>query len=117
MGINRIIYNLCAGMSEAAETIEQCVERELYEETGLKIDEMIEILPPSYSAVAISDIKTHIAILKATGDFEDHSSDNEEISAAFYSKEDVTTLLKTEEFSSRAQIIAYFFVMGVFDAI
>ena len=31
MGINRTVYNLCAGMLEPDETIEECIARELYE--------------------------------------------------------------------------------------
>ena len=38
MGVNRCIYNLCAGMLEADESIEECISRELYEETGLKLE-------------------------------------------------------------------------------
>ncbi|MDD6805032.1 MAG: NUDIX hydrolase, partial [Clostridiales bacterium] len=34
MGVNRSIYNLCAGMIEEGESIEACIARELYEETG-----------------------------------------------------------------------------------
>lgn len=109
MGINKSIFNLCAGMLEDGETIEECIARELYEETGLKVRRIIDILPASYSAVAISDTKTHIVFVEAEGEFEDHSSDNEMIEAGFYTKEEVSELLKTEEFSSRAQIIAYFF--------
>lgn len=109
MGVNRTIYNLCAGMLEAGETIETCIERELYEETGLKIKEIKAILPPSFSAVGISDITTYIAFVEAEGDFEDHTSENEQISAAFYTKEEVKELLETEPFSSRAQMAAYFF--------
>ena len=50
MGINRTIYNLCAGMIESGETIEQCIKRELYEETGLKVKKIKKILPPSFAA-------------------------------------------------------------------
>lgn len=112
MGVNRYIYNLCAGMKEPGESIEACMERELYEETGLKISRIIDILPPSFSAVAISDVKTGIAFVEADGEFADHTSENEEIGAAFYSREEVKKLLQTEEFSSRAQIAAYFFALG-----
>lgn len=111
MGINKSIFNLCAGMMEDSETIEECIRRELYEETGLSVKYIKEILPPSYSAVAISDIKTYIAFVEAEGDFEDHSSDNEHIEASFYTKEEVRNLLKEYEFSSRAQMAAYFFTM------
>ncbi len=109
MGVNKTIYNLCAGMIEEGESIEACISRELYEETGLSVKKIKAILPPSYSAVAISDTKTYIAFVEAEGHMEDHTSDNEEISAAFYTKEEVQKLLETEEFSSRAQLAAYFF--------
>ena len=63
--------------------------------------------------MAISDTKTSIVFVEAEGEFEDHTSDNEWIEAGFYTKEEVRELLKTAEFSSRAQIIAYFFARGV----
>lgn len=110
MGVNKFIYNLCAGMLEEQETIENCIARELYEETGLQISKIIDILKPSYSAVAISDTKTYIAFVEAFGVFEDHSSDNEFIQAQFYTKSEVAELLRTQEFSSRAQLAAYNFV-------
>ncbi len=113
MGVNKIVYNLCAGMIEEEESLEQCIRRELYEETGLQVKRIIDILPASYAAVAISDTKTSIVFVEAEGEFEDHTSDNEWIEAGFYTKEEVRELLKTAEFSSRAQIIAYFFARGV----
>lgn len=109
MSVNKVIFNLCAGMIEPGESIEDCIRRELYEETGLLVKEVLDILPPSYSAVGFSDTKTHIAFVEAKGELSDHTSDNEWIQADFYSKEEVAGLLKTEEFSSRSQTIAYFF--------
>lgn len=113
LSINKEIFNLCAGMLEEGETIEQCIERELYEETGLHIKKVLSILPPSFSAVGFSDTKTYIAFVEAEGVFEDHTSDNEEISARFYTREEVKKLLETEEFSSRSQMAAYFFISGI----
>lgn len=121
MGVNKKIYNLCAGMLEAEETIEECIHREFFEETGLTIKKIKTILPPSYSAVAISDTKTYIAFVEADAEecsstdticSEDHSSENEEIEAAFYTREEVKAMLQTEEFSSRAQLAAFYFVYG-----
>ena len=109
MGVNRTIYNLCAGMIEQGETIEDCISRELWEETGLKVARIKKILPASFAAVAISDTTTYIAFVEAEGQIEDHTSDNEQIKASFYTKEQVKMLLETESFSSRAQIAAYFF--------
>ncbi len=109
MSINKTIYNLCAGMLEKGETIEECIRRELYEETGLSVKEIKDILPASYAAVGISDVKTHIVFIEAEGTLGDHTSENESIQAQFYTKEEVREMLKTEEFSSRSQTIAYFF--------
>ena len=112
MGVNRYIYNLCAGMIEEGESMEECITRELYEETGLSVKRIRTILPPSFAAVAFSDVKTQIAFVEAEGNFEDHTSDNEQIDAKFYSREEVRELLETEEFSSRAQMAAYFFTIN-----
>lgn len=109
MGVNRLIYNLCAGMIEEGESLEECIQRELYEETGLSVKKIRNILPPSFAAVAFSDVKTQIAFVDVEGSFEDHTSENEQINASFYSREEVHDLLETEEFSSRAQIAAYLF--------
>jgi len=109
MGINKTVYNLCAGMIEDGESMEDCIEREIFEETGLTVTKIHKILPASYSAVAISDIKTNIAFVEVDGEITDHSSVNEEIRADFYSKEEILSLLETEEFSSRSQIVAYMF--------
>lgn len=109
MGINREVYNLCAGMLEKDESIEDCIARELYEETGLKVKKIKRILPPSFAAVAISDTTTYIAFVEVDGTLEDHTSENEQIVAKFYTKEEVKSLIENEPFSSRAQIAAYFF--------
>lgn len=112
MAVGRNIYNLCAGMLEEGERIEDCIRRELYEETGLRLKKIHKILPAAFAAVSLSDIKNQIAFVEVEGEFGDHSSDNEEIRAALYAKEEVAALLETEEFSSRAQIVAYFFSEG-----
>ncbi len=118
MGVNKTIYNLCAGMLEQGESIEECISRELYEETGLKVKKIKKILPPSFAAVAISDTTTYIAFVEAVEDIEesqcnDHSSENEQIKACFYTRNEVKKLLETEPFSSRAQLAAYFFAEQV----
>lgn len=111
MGVNRTVYNLCAGMIEQGESIEECVQRELYEETGLKVRQIKKILPPSFAALAISDTTTYIAFAEVedTRDGQDHFSENEQIESAFYTREEVWRLLETEPFSSRAQLAAYYF--------
>ena len=43
MSINKAIFNLCAGMQEKGETIEECIRRELYEETGLFVKKVLSL--------------------------------------------------------------------------
>ena len=151
MSINRTIYNLCAGMLEEGESVEDCARRELYEETGLRVARFIDILPPSYSAVGFSDTATWLVFLEAEGNPRtvpagaapagaacaepapadaacaepacakpacsgsscgSRLSENEEISADFYTREQIGEMLKTETFSSRSQTVAWFFKNG-----
>ena len=120
MSINRTIYNLCAGMLEEGESVEDCARRELYEETGLRVARFLDILPPSYSAVGFSDTATWLVFLEAEGTPRTGAacvdcprlSENEEISADFYTREQIGEMLKTETFSSRSQTVAWFFKNG-----
>lgn len=113
MAINRSVYNLCAGMINEGESIEDCVKRELYEETGLKVKEIKKILPASYAAVAISDIMTNIVYVEAEGEISsEYASENEEIKAAFYDADELAAMLETEAFSSRSQLAAYQFCLS-----
>lgn len=113
LGVNQTIYNLCAGMVEADEDIYDAMSRELYEETGLRIKKVIEVLPPCFAAVGVCDIMNQIAFLEVEGTIEDHTSANEEIDAAFYTKEEVSKLIESEKFSARAQVCSYFFTRGL----
>lgn len=111
MGVNQEIYNLCAGMTEEGESIEDCIHRELFEETGLKVKQINCILPPSFAAVAISDVTTHLAFVEVEGEIcPKHLSENEQIKAAFYDRDTLLNMIMSgTSFSSRAQVTAYFF--------
>ena len=50
------------------------------------------------------------AFVEVEGEIEEHSSVNEDIEAHLFSKEEVKELLSKEEFTSRAQLAAYYFV-------
>ena len=113
MSINKSIYNLCAGMLEKGETIEQCIERELFEETGLCVKKVLKILPPSFAAVGFSDTTTYFAFVETEGEITDNTSVNEKITPGFFTKDEVAVLLENEEFSSRSQMAAFYFSLGM----
>lgn len=116
MGVNRSVYNLCAGLLEPGETIENCVRRELFEETGLSVRRIRKIFPPSFASVAISDVVTQFVLIDACGDLScENTSDNEEIRPVLFTKDETEKLLLTETFSSRAQLAAFCFARGGFD--
>lgn len=116
MAVNRYVYNLCAGMAEKGETVEEAVERELFEETGLKVTKFIDILNPCFEAVALADVRSSLAVVRVDGKITQRGEEeNESIEAGFYTKQQVADLLKNETFSARSQIAAYFFSKGMMD--
>lgn len=97
------VYNFPAGFIDEGETIEIAGARELYEETGLTLDHIEHISRDSYTAIGISNEKTACIIGTASGDFKKSSSENEEIHAGWFTKEQIKKLLKTENFATQTQ--------------
>ncbi len=101
------VYNFPAGLIDPGETPEVAAGRELWEETGLHLDEVEDYIPGSYSAVGFSNEKNVVIVGKASGEFEKSTSSVEEISAAWYTKAEIRELLKNEVFSARSQMYCY----------
>lgn len=114
LSVNRWIYNFPCGLIDKGETAEEAAKRELMEETNMEIEEIIKVLPPSFSAMGISDEKTTLIFAKVKGtptpnlDFVD-----EEIEPRLVSKEEMKELLEKEEFSGKTQAIAYLWAYGI----
>ena len=51
--------------------------------------------------------------METEGEIADNTSANEKIVPCFYTKEEVGKLLETEEFSSRSQMAAFYFSLGM----
>lgn len=66
--INDYIYEFPAGLVDDGETIEQAAERELFEETGLKITKVLRVTKPMYTSVGMSDEAVSIVMAAAEGD-------------------------------------------------
>ena len=67
------------------------------------LEKIEEVLPVSYSAVGITNEKSCCVIGTASGEFAPSTSDEEEIEAAWYDKEQVKELLMGSNFAARTQ--------------
>lgn len=105
--LGKTIFGFPAGLIDPGETAAECAARELKEETGLDMVEVKDVLKGAFSAVGISNETTSCVIGTATGTFSHMDEGGEEIDAAWYSKEEVRGLIKTEHFGSWAQAYCY----------
>ncbi|MBO5551043.1 MAG: NUDIX hydrolase [Lachnospiraceae bacterium] len=104
------VYNFPAGLIDPGESPEQAAERELSEETGLELIRVEDIVGESYSAVGFSNEKNLTVIGTAGGEFrKDNQSEFEEITSAWYTREETAALLKKYPFAGRTQAFCYMF--------
>ena len=106
------VYNFPAGLIDPGETAEIAAERELREETGLKLTEIKDIIGLSYSAVGFSNEMNVCVVGTCEGDIKLSDSSFEEIEAAWYTRDEVRELLKTERFAARTQAYCYMWSMS-----
>lgn len=107
MAIGKQVFNFPAGLIDPGETVEVSAARELWEETGLKLTRIDEVLPVCYSAVGVTNETSVCIIGIAEGEFKPSTSDEEEIEAGWYTKEQVLDMIKTEAFAARTQSYCY----------
>lgn len=107
MAVGGVAINFPAGLIDPGESVEVAAKRELWEETGLNLVEIKEILPMSYSGVGITNERTNVIIGVAEGEFAPSTSTEEEIEANWYTKEELKELLKGENFAARTQGYCY----------
>ena len=108
----RKIDNFPAGLIDEGETAEVAAKRELKEETGLNLIRIDDKLYDSYSAIGFSNETNQVVIGKAEGTFSKSTSTMEEITASWYTKEEVKELLKNCRFAARTQAFCYMWAKG-----
>ena len=109
MGTNHWVINNPAGLIDPGETAEVAAKRELFEETGLNLVEVIDTLNPSFTCSGITDELTTLIICKATGEIRGSDSVYEDIHSEWMDKEQVKGLLNDKNIvmASRTQAMLY----------
>ena len=110
--LDREIFGLPAGLIDPGETPEEAARRELKEETGLDIAEIIRVLPPAYSAVGLSNEQCICVFGVAEGEIAPCRETGEEITARGDSRRELREMLKSCTFGSWAQAYSYMWTEG-----
>lgn len=100
LATNNWVYNFPAGLIDEGETPSQAAERELKEESGLRLVKLIVELPPSYASQGTSDELMSIVICLCEGEIKPSIYENEEIEARWYTKEEVRHLIEEKALMS-----------------
>lgn len=108
LATNNYVYNFPAGLIDKGETPVEAASRELKEETGVILKEVIDVLPPSYASQGTSDEMMVIVLCKCEGEIKDSCFVDEEIKAKWYTKNEIRDLLSKGSFMSvRTQMFLY----------
>lgn len=120
MAVNSYVYNMPAGIIEVGESYQEAGSRELEEETGLDLIRIIDILPPTFSAVGISNEKTVMIVCEAEGEFGGHPEVDEEINPKWFTKDEIKEILKDvnhekyHPMAARTQMFCYMWINSNF---
>jgi ADP-ribose pyrophosphatase len=109
MAVNEYVINMPAGLIEKGETFEETTARELKEETGLDLVKILDIMPPTYSAVGVSNEKTVCVVCEADGIIGGNPEEDEDIEAFWVDKECAEKLLYDSNIllAARTQMLLY----------
>lgn len=111
LSVNRNVYNFPCGLIDKGETVEETAKRELMEETNMRITRIRKVLPPSFSAIGISDEKVSLVFADVEGiPISNPNFADEEIEPMLVSKEEMKELLEKEEFAGKTQVIAQLWI-------
>ena len=107
MAMAQWIYNFPAGLIDPGENPEQSAKRELWEETGLTLTRVDDVLDNSYNAVGFANERSICVFGTAAGEFRKSTSDAEEIVPGWYTRAQMRKLLRAEPFAARTQAYCY----------
>lgn len=111
--VNREVYNLPSGLIDNGETVEDAAKRELKEETGLKVTEVIKILPASFVSIGESNTNGSLLYVVASGIPKSEYNPVEEIEPMWVDKEQAKEILKSDAITARTQAILDIWANGL----
>lgn len=93
--LNDYCWEFPAGLVDEGESVEQAAARELKEETGLNVDEIVLALPGGFSSAGMTDERVAVVVMKVSGDIE--ACDGlEDINSYLMTFEEMQQLIKDE---------------------
>ena len=97
--------SLPSGLVDPGESIKNTAERELHEETGLRLTRILHVSPPVASSAGLTDEAVSLVYAEAEGVISsEHQTEHEDIESRLLSLEDLTQLMRnpgTDVISSR----------------
>ena len=110
--VNDYIYAFPAGLCEPNENIITTAKRELFEETGLKIQNVLDILPPAYQSAGMSNEAVATVVCTVTGEITNkNTTKDEDIYPMWITKEQATDIAFRNKISGRCQMFLYLFIV------
>lgn len=112
------IFAFPAGLREPGETRLQTASRELFEETGLVISIIYDILEPAYQSPGMTNETVASIFCSAEGKIVNaHMSKNEDITPMWITKQQARQILREEKISGRCQMVLYLWTHDFFNVV
>lgn len=108
LSVNKEIYNMPAGLIDTGENTVCAAKRELKEETGLGVVEVLDFLDGAYSAIGVSNERTSLIICIADGNFGGNHDELEEITPIWVDKKQALQIAESGNCTARTQMFLYF---------
>lgn len=109
------VYGGPAGLIDGDETPEVAAQRELIEETGYTGIHVTEVMPATYSSAGMTNEMAVplVAVVDSQTNIGQHLDGHEDISYGWYTRDEVSELMKTEAFDARTGMAAKMFIANV----
>ena len=107
--LNAYTYDLCAGLAEHQDDLEDDVKREIFEEVGAEVKSLEQVLKSGHTTAGLTDenISCYFAEIGAIG--EQHLEETEDISRKIIALEDIPQFLKNNEIGATGSLLLQVF--------